>query len=256
MILRRVIDHVKRQEWTAIFLDFVIVVLGVFIGIQVANWNAFRIERAEERDLLIRLHEDIAASIDGAARDLRFYERQLADQAVILAALDACRVAPENDIAFQRGITTLGFINPPRLYRRTIDEIAASGRTDIIRNAALAAELARIVALVEWRSWSFGQTNDTVAPHRYEVEHRVRHDISRIIPDEFIPDHRAGIDYDINALCAEPRVASAISAVSYQTQERLVAFRPILADYQAFLPLIEAELKDRWGVIVAAESAK
>ena len=49
MILRRVIEHVKKQHWTAVFLDFVIVVLGVFIGIQVSNWNAARADRAEER---------------------------------------------------------------------------------------------------------------------------------------------------------------------------------------------------------------
>ena len=34
MILRRVIQHVKKQEWTAIAIDFCIVVLGVFVGIQ------------------------------------------------------------------------------------------------------------------------------------------------------------------------------------------------------------------------------
>ena len=39
MLLRRVIEHVKSQNWTAIALDFVIVVVGVFIGIQVSNWN-------------------------------------------------------------------------------------------------------------------------------------------------------------------------------------------------------------------------
>ena len=39
MILRRVIAHVRRQEWIAIAIDFVIVVVGVFVGIQVSNWN-------------------------------------------------------------------------------------------------------------------------------------------------------------------------------------------------------------------------
>ncbi|HRX38735.1 MAG TPA: hypothetical protein P5072_04805, partial [Parvularculaceae bacterium] len=47
MILRRVIDHVKKQQWTAVFLDFIIVVVGVFIGIQVSNWNAARADRAQ-----------------------------------------------------------------------------------------------------------------------------------------------------------------------------------------------------------------
>ena len=40
MILRRDIEHVKMQHWTAVAVDFVIVVMGLFIGIQVANCNA------------------------------------------------------------------------------------------------------------------------------------------------------------------------------------------------------------------------
>jgi len=37
MILRRPTEHVRRQDWFAIFLDFVIVVGGVLIGIQVSS---------------------------------------------------------------------------------------------------------------------------------------------------------------------------------------------------------------------------
>ena len=37
MILRRVIEHVRKQEWTAIGIDLVVVVIGVVIGIQVSN---------------------------------------------------------------------------------------------------------------------------------------------------------------------------------------------------------------------------
>jgi hypothetical protein len=37
MILSRVVEQVKHQSWTAIGIDFFIVVVGVFIGIQVSN---------------------------------------------------------------------------------------------------------------------------------------------------------------------------------------------------------------------------
>ena len=37
MSLRRVMHHVKQQQWAAIAIDFAIVVLGAFIGIQAAN---------------------------------------------------------------------------------------------------------------------------------------------------------------------------------------------------------------------------
>ena len=33
MILRRITQHIKAQNWFAVGLDYVIVVVGVFIGI-------------------------------------------------------------------------------------------------------------------------------------------------------------------------------------------------------------------------------
>jgi len=61
MILRRVIEHFKKQEWTAIAIDFIIVVAGVFIGIQVSNWNAARAEAAQEHEILAAIAEDLRA---------------------------------------------------------------------------------------------------------------------------------------------------------------------------------------------------
>ena len=63
MILRRVIQHVKNQEWTAIWIDLVIVVVGVFIGIQVANWNEDRASRNAEARHLEEIAEDLRADI-------------------------------------------------------------------------------------------------------------------------------------------------------------------------------------------------
>ena len=48
MILRRITKHVRDQNWFAVGIDFCIVVIGVFIGIQVANWNDARSQRALE----------------------------------------------------------------------------------------------------------------------------------------------------------------------------------------------------------------
>lgn len=68
MLFRRLAQHVKDQNWTAVGLDFAIVVIGVFIGIQVANWNDARTERASELKLLSSLYQDIEQAqsfIDG-----------------------------------------------------------------------------------------------------------------------------------------------------------------------------------------------
>ncbi len=41
MLLHRVTEHVRAQNWTAIALDFLVVVGGIFVGLQVSNWVVF-----------------------------------------------------------------------------------------------------------------------------------------------------------------------------------------------------------------------
>ncbi len=73
MILRRVIEHVKAQQWTAVAIDFVIVVAGVFVGLQVQEWNAARGHRAAEIGYLMSLEEDVVYSIGSLERLLVNY---------------------------------------------------------------------------------------------------------------------------------------------------------------------------------------
>jgi len=75
LILRRFIEHVKHQNWTAIALDFVIVVMGVFIGLQVQEWSKRRDDRQREAqiigDFLADLEIDRAQYANGLALDIQ-----------------------------------------------------------------------------------------------------------------------------------------------------------------------------------------
>lgn len=64
MLLQRVMGHVKDQNWLAVAIDFVIVVLGVFIGLQVSNWNASRADASLERDFLANIVVDLQADAE------------------------------------------------------------------------------------------------------------------------------------------------------------------------------------------------
>jgi hypothetical protein len=67
MILRRISEHVKAQNWFAVVLDFVIVVSGILIAFQITSWNEVRATRASERDYLERLHSDVLELMDRRA---------------------------------------------------------------------------------------------------------------------------------------------------------------------------------------------
>jgi len=61
LILRRITEHVKTQNWFAVALDFLIVVVGVFIGIQVSNWNAARSDEKTAQEYVFRIQDDLNA---------------------------------------------------------------------------------------------------------------------------------------------------------------------------------------------------
>ncbi len=56
MLLRRMIENLKSQNWLAVCLDLVIVVVGVFIAFQVERWY-------DERRLLAEEQEHIRSSL-------------------------------------------------------------------------------------------------------------------------------------------------------------------------------------------------
>ena len=63
MILRRLSQSLKEQNWTAIWIEFILLVSGVFLGIQVANWNESRKESIQELADLKNLAQDIRSDI-------------------------------------------------------------------------------------------------------------------------------------------------------------------------------------------------
>ena len=63
MILRRITEHVKAQNWFAVGLDFLIVVIGVFVGLQVQQWSTERTANAHELKLLGELRTELENSI-------------------------------------------------------------------------------------------------------------------------------------------------------------------------------------------------
>lgn len=59
MILRRLAEGIREQNWFTVVLEIFIVVTGIFIGLQMDDWNQQRIDRADGLFYLERLHNDI-----------------------------------------------------------------------------------------------------------------------------------------------------------------------------------------------------
>ena len=71
MIFKRAVAKLRAQDWTAISIELVIVIMGVFIGTWVANWNQQRQAQSEARQMLLQLQPELMqleAFSEGARR--------------------------------------------------------------------------------------------------------------------------------------------------------------------------------------------
>lgn len=140
MILRRIIAHWRKQEWTAIGLDFVIVVLGVFLGLQVNNWNEASIDRRAETAYLSQLQGDLQR-IESEVRDQIEFEQFQGRLAGTVADLIEDDRSAERSRRIGIGLTQLTMRRTLRTESPTFVDLQSSGNLEIISDAGLRAEI-------------------------------------------------------------------------------------------------------------------
>ena len=156
MLLRRVIEHVKNQNWTAVALDFAIVVIGVFAGIQVSNWNENRAASSNAEIYTDRLLGDLREEAWIHRYHIAYYEDVLqAAERAMQGFEDEAGLTDEEFLINAYRASQYTWWNP---RRATFDELVATGGLGLVKDARL-----RTTALAVYAS-----------PLRQEIEQRGR----------------------------------------------------------------------------------
>jgi hypothetical protein len=156
MILRRVVEHAKTQNWFAVTLDFFIVVMGVFIGIEVANWNQARQDRQEERryysQLLVDLRGDLK-TFAGAERLAGLYDHAAE---LVIDRLNGKAPPQASPGRMATAIHHAGWIYIPYASRGTYNELVSTGNLRLLRDPELKSEIANYYAIFDReRQWDW-----------------------------------------------------------------------------------------------------
>lgn len=85
MFLRRILNALHTRDWAAIGIELSIVVVGVFIGTLVANWNEKRLEKEETERLLTQIQPELHEFMEffDSAREYYSVTRSFADIAFV-----------------------------------------------------------------------------------------------------------------------------------------------------------------------------
>lgn len=141
MLLRRMMDHVKHQNWLAVFLDFVIVVVGILIAFQITQWNEDRRERERETYVLQRLVEEIRTIKENALRNQNAFEHRSEVAGRVLDFMQSDQSVPEDPSALMNDLSVILFRRAPAQRAPTIVELMSSGELGIIQDNTLREEL-------------------------------------------------------------------------------------------------------------------
>ena len=142
MIRRRVIENLKSQQWTAAGIELVIVVLGVFIGIQASNWNQARTTAAQAENFAQRLRADLREEDWGYQLLIAYNREVLANAERVASALEGTTTISDEALLVNAYRATQ---YKQRLRRRsTYDELISTGTIGLIRDPKLRDTAMRI----------------------------------------------------------------------------------------------------------------
>lgn len=122
MLLRRITEHVRAQNWFAVGIDFAIVVIGVTIGIRVSNWNDEVRVRSLEASYLSRVADELMSNIE------MFEAEVAAAREYLLAGVFFARFRPR---------------------QATFDELKTTGNLDITQDSEIREALIELHTFYE-----------------------------------------------------------------------------------------------------------
>ena len=132
---RRLVARIRQLEWPAVGVELVIVILGVFIGLQVSNWNVERDARQRGALFAERLRADLREEAWYYQLQIEYIRDVLAHAERAVDALDG-RTHESNEALLIYAYRATQYKQRAR-RRATYDELVSTGTLGLIESQAL-----------------------------------------------------------------------------------------------------------------------
>ena len=212
MLFRRIKAHIAKEDWFAVFIDFLIVVFGVFMGFQVQAWNEQRNNAADSQDYMQRLVMDMQLSVESNDGQIAQSQEQVENLDLVINALETCQLSPENKPAFIKGLYNLGKYDMPVMIMGTIDELNSTGKFTLIEDLELRRLISEAVRQQDGLVAIDRQVVARVGPSVNYVRSHVRFNLSLHIRTTSDLDP-ALVNFEFGKLCADNKFINAVATV-------------------------------------------
>lgn len=216
MLLRSVSENLKSQNWTAIGLDFVIVVVGIFLGLQASQWYEHRQEFVLGKSILQRLQGEFETISAEARSAFRFHQEEVTALEVVRQALIDRSLDSEHEARFLAGLRDAMSYDLGPSRSGTYIEILSSGQFRLLRDPALRTALNDYDDDVQKADSLFSIFQQNQRKHEFVFGrhfHRrpsQEHDFEST-PTGIMISHGEIADYDLDAMANDEEFVSAIA---------------------------------------------
>ncbi len=237
MILRRIIAHFRKQEWTAIGIDFVIVVVGVLVATEASNWNASRLMRQQGAEFSERLVTDLREEAWGHQFYVEYYGEVLTNAERALAVLERRTHASDETLLIAAYRATQYKRNVRR--RATYDELTSTGAIGLIQDAELRGTAMRVFTAQLMNELAVGEISQYRERFRMIVPMEVHDALADACGDRIpiVGDYSSiisSLDYECS-LDISPSVLSESAAALRSDETLLMLLRLRVADLKTTL---------------------
>jgi len=183
VIIRRLAGALREQNWFTVVMEVMIVVVGIFIGLQVDGWNEGRKKQQNIEAQLLRIADDAAVLLTETDRLIVGFDNRIARAQIALEVLDGTSLTEANTRTFERALDESYQLNEVEVDLPGLDILMNTGDIDQVADANVRTALFALTN--EWRR------------RKIVIEH-VRSLLDIVNRDIF-----KGISYDIVGLDAE-----------------------------------------------------
>ena len=186
MLLRSISKHVNDQNWFAVGIDFLIVVFGVFMGIQLGNWNEDRKNQDLAINYIERLHTEIGLETQLWDKAADYFVTTQNYGRIALHGFD--RPVDELDDQFLIALYQASQVWYVAPNRATFDELQSTGRIVNIKDEDLRMALANHYLRVGQTGFTLSQTSQYRRIARLFLHQDVQAQIRSKCGDSWITD--------------------------------------------------------------------
>ncbi|MEX0299326.1 MAG: hypothetical protein AB3N28_09670, partial [Kordiimonas sp.] len=144
MIQYRFRKHISEQNWFAVSIDLLVVIVGIFLGMQVTEWNEERKAQLEENIYIEKLLIDMDHSLPLQRKEIQIASEQLENIKWIIHTVEKGQLLDANKEKFELALTTANVTRAPRLVQRTMNELVTANLLVRFSNKAIKAQIAEV----------------------------------------------------------------------------------------------------------------